>query len=221
MIKYLIISKKKWDIKNFKVLNKSFKFLEKLNKREITKYSPKIIFFIHWSHKIPSEIFTNFLCIQFHSSNLPKFKGGSPIQHQIIRGLKKTKITAFKVTDKIDGGDICLKNHLILNGTADQIYKRMEKKCIFMIKNLSTKKKLLFRKQNGKSSYFKRRKFIESNICSIKTPNLKKIFNFIRMLDAPGYPKAFIDLKKYKIFLEKAKIKKNKILIGEFKIAKK
>ena len=41
------------------------------------------------------------------------------------------------------------------------------------------------------------------------------------MLDAPDYPKAYIDLKKYKILLENAKITKNKILIGEFKIVKK
>ena len=41
------------------------------------------------------------------------------------------------------------------------------------------------------------------------------------MLDAPGYTKANIDLKKYKILLENVKIKKNKILKGEFRIVKK
>ena len=97
MINYLIISKKKWDIENFEILNKSYKFSYKLDKRKIIKYSPKIIFFIHWSEKIPSEIFKRYLCIQFHSSDLPKFKGGSRIQNQIVNGVKKTKITAFKV----------------------------------------------------------------------------------------------------------------------------
>ena len=75
-----------------------------------------------------------------------------------------------------------------LNGTAYQIYKKIEKKCIIMIKKLSRKKKIIFYKQKGNSSYFKRRKHKDSNIFSLKTPNLKKIFNFIRMLDAPGYP---------------------------------
>ena len=125
MINYLIISKKKWDIENFEILNKSHKFSYKLDKRKIIKYSPKIIFFIHWSEKIPLEIFKRYLCIQFHSSDLPKFKGGSPIQNQIVNGIKKTKITAFKVSDKIDAGDICLKNNLDLNGTATQIYQKM------------------------------------------------------------------------------------------------
>jgi len=221
MINYLIISKKKWDVKNFKILNRSFRFIDNLNKSKIIKYSPKIIFFIHWSEKIPSEIFKRYLCIQFHSSDLPQFKGGSPIQNQIISGLKKTKITAFKVSDKIDSGDICLKNVLDLSGTAAQIYKNMEKKSVLMIRHLSRKKKIKFYKQKGKSSYFKRRKIRDSNIFSLKKPNIVKIFNFIRMLDAPGYTKANIDLKKYKILLENVKIKKNKILKGEFRIVKK
>ena len=220
MVKYLIISKKKWDIRNFKILNKSFKLLSRLNNKKIIKYSPKIIFFIHWSERIPTEILKKNLCIQFHTSDLPRFKGGSPIQNQIIRGIKKTKITAFKVSDKIDAGDICLKENMDLNGNAYQIYKKIEKKCIIMIKKLSRKKKIIFYKPKGNSSYFKRRKHKDSNIFSLKTPDLKKIFNFIRMLDAPDYPKAYIDLKKYKILLENAKIRKNKIL-GDFKIVKK
>ena len=221
MINYLIVSKKKWDVNNFKTLDRSFKFLNKINKKKIIKTSPKIIFFIHWSKKIPLKIFKKFLCIQFHSSNLPKFKGGSPIQNQIMKGIKKTKITAFKVSNKIDSGDICLKKDLDLNGTATQIYKRMEKISIYMIKELTKKKKIKFNKQKGKSSYFRRRKFVESDISSLKNMNIKNIFNFIRMLDAPDYPKAYLDIKKYKILLENVKRTKNKTLKGEFKVVKK
>ena len=221
MINYLVISKKKWDTNNFKTLNKSFKFLNKLDNKKIINFSPKIIFFIHWSKKIPSEIFKSFLCIQFHSSNLPKFKGGSPIQNQIIRGIKKTKITAFKVSNKIDSGDICLRKNLDLNGTAMQIYKKMEKICIFMIKELVRKKEIKFNKQKGKSSYFRRRKAAESNMLSLKMINIENMFNFIRMLDAHDYPKAYLDIKKYKILLKNVKRAKNKTLKGEFKIVKK
>ena len=46
--------------------------------------------------------------------NLPKFRGGSPIQNQIIRGITKSKISAFRVNSVIDGGDICLKRHINL-----------------------------------------------------------------------------------------------------------
>lgn len=221
MIKYLVISKKKWNANNFKNLNKSFKFLYKLEKKKIINLSPKIIFFIHWSKKIPSEIFKRFLCIQFHSSNLPKFRGGSPIQNQIIRGIKKTKITAFKVSNKIDSGDICLKKNLDLNGTALQIYERMEKICVYMINELARKKKIKFNKQLGKSSYFRRRKVAESNMLSLKIINIENMFNFIRMLDAHDYPKAYLDIKKFKILLKNVKRAKKKTLKGEFEIVKK
>ena len=221
MINYLIISKKKWDLNNFKTLNKSFKFLNKLDKKKIINISPKVIFFIHWSNKIPSEIFKRFLCIQFHASNLPKFKGGSPIQNQIIRGIKKTKITAFKVSNTIDSGDICKKKDLDLNGTAMQIYKKMEKISVNMIKELVRRKKIKFNKQTGKSTFFRRRKASESNLLSLKIMNIENIYNFIRMLDAHDYPKAYLDIKKYKILFKNVKRTRTKTLKGEFKIVKK
>ena len=41
-----------------------------------------------------------------HPSPLPKFRGGSPIQNQIIRGKKISAVTIFKINKIIDGGDI-------------------------------------------------------------------------------------------------------------------
>ena len=221
MKKYLIISKKKWEKKYYRSLGKSFYFEDKLILQKVKKISPDIIFFIHWSKKVEPEIFNNFLCIQFHSSNLPKFKGGSPIQNQIIRGKKISRITAFKMNNKIDSGDICLKKKLSLNGSAEQIFKRMEKISISMIKILAKKKVINFQKQKGNSSYFKRRRPNESLINANKNLNLNKIYDFIRMLDAPNYPKAYIKLQKYKILFESVKKRDNSQLEGKFKIVKK
>lgn len=221
MKKYLIISKKKWEKKYYRSLGKSFYFEDKLILQKVKKISPDIIFFIHWSKKVKPEIFNNFLCIQFHSSNLPKFKGGSPIQNQIIRGKKISRITAFKMNNKIDSGDICLKKKLSLNGSAEQIFKRMEKISISMIKILAKKKVINFQKQKGNSSYFKRRRPNESLINANKNLNLNKIYDFIRMLDAPNYPKAYIKLQKYKILFESVKKRDNSQLEGKFKIVKK
>ena len=51
---------------------------------------------------------------------------------------------------------------------------------------------------------------------------LNQIFDFIRMLDAKGYPNAFLNFKKYKIIFNNAKIRKNeKEVYGKFKIIKK
>ena len=101
---YLIYSKKIWNKNNIKILKKRIILKNKIDHQYIKKIKPRIIFFVHWSEIIPEKLFKKFLCIQFHSSNLPYFKGGSPIQNQIIKGLNKTKISAFKIEKKLDSG---------------------------------------------------------------------------------------------------------------------
>lgn len=217
---YLIISKKKWEKKNFKNLKNNIYFSNKINYPLLNKVKPKIIFFIFWSKIIKANIYNKFLCIQFHSSNLPRFRGGSPIQNQIFRGIKKTKISAFKINEKIDTGDVCLKNNLLLNGSAKKIYIKIEKICISMIKKIIKMKKISFKKQKGKSSFFKRRNELQSDLTKLKVYNKIKIFDFIRMLDAPGYPSAYLNLNKFKILFNNAKIINNKIN-GKFTIIQK
>jgi len=219
-MKYLIITKTKWDMDNFSSLNTNFKILKECNFKEIKKLNPKIIFFLHWSKKIPENIFMNFLCIQFHSSDLPKFRGGSPIQHQILNGLSKTKITAFKVSNKIDKGEICLKQNLSLHGNANEIFKRMEEICIKMIIKIIKLKKINFEKQKKSLKIFKRRKPSESQINFKKMNNIKLIYNFIRATDAKNYPYAFLKYENILIEFYNAKIKSNKVY-AEVKISKK
>ncbi len=57
-------------------------------------------------------------------TDLPFGRGGSPLQNLIERGIENTKISAIKVDDGIDTGDIYFKESLNLNGTADEIFIR-------------------------------------------------------------------------------------------------
>ena len=61
----------------------------------------------------------------------------------------------------------------------------------------------------GKVVFFNRIKN-ESEIKNEK--NILAIYNKIRMLDSKEYPKAFIKVKKYKLYFFKAKFKKNSVL---------
>lgn len=210
-MKFIIITKKKWDLNNFKNLNKNIFVLDKINLIKIKKINPKIIFFIHWSKLIKDSVFNKYLCIQFHSSNLPKGRGGSPIQNQILFNIKKTKISAFKVSESLDSGPICLQSNLSLKGSALDILKRIENKSIQMIKKIINIKDLNFKKQKGKPSFFKRRKPSESKINTHKTTTINKLYDFLRMLDAPCYPKAYVKLNKFKFMFNDIKINKGKI----------
>ena len=210
-MKFIIITKKKWDSNNFKKLNKNILVLDKVNLIKIKKIDPKIIFFIHWSKFVSKSIFEKYLCIQFHSSNLPVGRGGSPIQNQILLNIKNTKISAFKVSKKLDSGPICLQDNLSLQGNALDILKRMETKSIQMIKKIIKEKNLVFKKQKGKPSFFKRRRPSESKINVNKTRTINKLYDFLRMLDAPDYPNAFIELNKFKFTFNDIKINKDEI----------
>ena len=57
-------------------------------------------------------------------SKLPLYRGGSPIQNQIIRGMNISAVTLFRMNKNIDQGNIILQK-ISLKGTIDDIFKRI------------------------------------------------------------------------------------------------
>ena len=187
---------------------------KKLTINYLKRKKPEIIFFPDWSWIIPNEIISNYKCICFHESNLPKFRGGSPIQNQIIRGITKTKTTAFIMNEKIDAGDIILQKNLSLEGSIQEIFSRMaENDYSLILKIINGKYKR--RKQSGKPTTYSRRKPKESELKSLNHSK-NYLYNFIRMLEDP-YPNAFIRIGKQKLVFKKA-IYNNKKLSVEVKL---
>ena len=64
---------------------------------------------------------------------MPFGRGGSPLQNLIIKNFSKTKISAFKCNDILDGGDIYLKKNLNLKGSAEKIFRNSSKIIFEMI----------------------------------------------------------------------------------------
>ena len=223
----VIATIKEWNIQNYFKLKKRLKdkynfYLitnkEELNFNNLKKINPKYIFFPHWSYIIEEDIYSNFTCIAFHMTDLPYGRGGSPLQNLIMNEVYNTKISAFKVEKGLDSGDIYLKEDFNISlGSAEEIYIKISN-IIFqkMIPTILTKN-LVPKKQEGKIVTFKRRKPEDSNILTLKEKNIKKLYNFIRMLDAEGYPKAFIELDNIRIEFSEVHLKNNK-LVGRFEI---
>lgn len=220
-MKFIVITKKIWEKNNLKFLSGSFKLLKSLDNKIIKKINPKIVFFVYWSKMIPQNFLDKYLCIQFHSSDLPKFRGGTPIQHQILNNITKTKVSAFKPNNKIDEGDICLKKNITLIGPAKEIYPKIEAQVFKMITEITKKKKIKFVKQKGKGTYFKRRKPHDSKLIFDNLKNIYDIYNLIRCTDADDYPKAFIDFKNFKLEFSDAVIKNKREINAKIKISKK
>lgn len=199
---YLFCAYRNWALLLYKKLIKKHKNMilvnnpKKLTAAYVKRIKPEIIFFPDWSWIIPHDIVKNYQCVCFHESNLPKFRGGSPIQNQIIRGIKKTKTTAFIMNEEIDAGDILLQKDLSLDGSLNEIFSRMIENDYFMI-NRIIQGKFKRRRQSGKSSKFKRRGPEESELKTLDYSE-KYLYDFIRMLADP-YPNAFVKFGKKKI----------------------
>ena len=128
-----------------------------------------------------------------HPSKLPQFRGGSPIQNQIIRGVTKSSITHFLMNEYIDKGDIIFQDDLDLTGSLNKIFSRIVKVSTRRTKQI-LKNKYKLKKQNDKNAtYYKR---IDSSKSEITISELKNksglyLFNKIRMLQDP-YPNPYI-----------------------------
>ena len=187
-----------------------------LNKDHLLKINPRYIFFPHWSHIIPKDIYNQYECIIFHMTDLPYGRGGSPLQNLIIEGHKQTVISAIKCVEEIDAGPIYIKESLSLEGTAEEIFIRSSKIIEEMICNFINEQPKP-KPQKGKIVKFVRRKPEQSNLINAKT--FDQIFDYIRMLDAQGYPKAYVKLGKYKFTFSKAS-KNGKYIDANVKISK-
>jgi methionyl-tRNA formyltransferase len=145
-------------------------------------------------------------------ADLPFGRGGSPLQNLIVKGFKKTRISAFKVEEELDAGPIYLKKDLSLEGSAEEIFKRASKIIFdemipYIIKNNPKPTP-----QKGETTIFKRRNPEDGNIGNLN--NLDKIFDYIRMLDAEGYPPAFVKINRVKIEFSNAEKIKNGIKVS-------
>ncbi len=221
---YIILSEKPWN-KNLvtNLQDDNLKWVLINNKKDFTyenlnELNPQKIFIPHWSYYIPEKIYTNFECIVFHETDLPFGRGGSPIQNLIERGITQTKISAIRVNKEIDGGDIYLKKDLFLYGAAEEIFIRANKIIEEMISEI-LQKNIKPEPQIGQPTIFKRRNPDQSNISSLS--EIEKVYDYIRMLDAEGYPKAFIENDYFRFEFSRASLKSNQTIFADVRIIKK
>lgn len=218
-MKIIIATIKTWNIEKAMELKAKFsegheiKIIsckEDLNYEAVSSFEPDYIFFPHWSYIIPANIYGNYSCIVFHMTDLPFGRGGSPLQNLIVRGFKETKLSAIRVEKDIDAGAVYLKAPLSLAGSAEEIFRRAAV-IIFdeMIPLFIEKGGLEPAEQQGIPVFFKRRTAEQSEIN--ESMSLEEIYDYIRMLDAEGYPNAYIIFGKHKLKFKKARFDGDKI----------
>ena len=222
---YIILSQKTWNNNLVERLQQQFpehKFIhisarEDFTKEHLNEINPDKVFIPHWSYIIPENIWGNFECIVFHMTDLPYGRGGSPLQNLIVRGHKETVISALRVEKGLDTGDIYMKKPLSLYGSAEEIYMRASGIIETMIEEIiqiNPKPQ----KQTGEPVEFKRRKAADSDISGLN--DLDSIYDYIRMLDAEGYPKACLTIGDVKYEFSRVQQKADGSLVADVRISK-
>lgn len=169
----------------------------------LKQISPRYIFFPHWRWLVPEEITSVYECICFHMTDVPYGRGGSPLQNLIIRGHKKTQLTALKMVNEADAGPVYYKEALDLNGPAHEIYQKSSHLCWELIDRIIQESPVP-EEQSGKVTLFTRRTPEQSQLP--EQLDSESLYDFIRMLDAEGYPHAFLETESYRLELTDGQI---------------
>ena len=151
--------------------------------------------------------------INCHAGKLPKYRGGSPLNWQIINREKYIGLSVIKVSKGIDEGKIINekkflnKNYDILkvHKIANSIFPHLVLKSINDLKN----NRKLKNQNNDEAKYWKQRTGKDSLFLPETTPVLRALA-MIKALRKP-YPRPYFLDNKHKIIITKAKIFKKKL----------
>lgn len=192
----------------------------------LKKHKIDIVCFYSWSFKVGSSLLDNYICLALHPSLLSKYKGGTPIQHQLINNEKDSGITIFKMNNKIDAGDIYKQTNMSLIGNINDIFLRMIDLGTIITKNLISdyiNNELIFTHQKkNNAKVFKRRNPKESKLDfnRIKYISYEEMYNLVRGLLDP-YPNVYFTLKDCSVYVQEIeKYKqafKNALIINKIK----
>lgn len=168
----------------------------------LREFRPDLILFYGWSWLVPEDLLNSFTCLMLHPSPLPKYRGGSPIQNQIIAGEKQSKVSIFIMNNEIDSGDLIGQGHISLEGSLNDIFKRIEEVGIQLTLKIVSEEITPEPQNHSEATYCKRRTLEDSEISfrELSEGSAEYLFNKIRMLADP-YPNAYIRTKDGKKLL--------------------
>lgn len=174
----------------------------------VSRLQPRYVFFLHWNWKVPQEIWSRFECVCFHMTDVPYGRGGSPLQNLIAAGHEETMLSALRMVEALDAGPVYAKRPLSLQGRAEDIYITAGRLSFDIIRWIIDTRPQP-QPQEGEAIVFSRRRPEQSKLP--KTTELKDLYDHIRMLDAPGYPLAFIDHGNFRIEFSRAELQDGEI----------
>lgn len=214
------ITYRNWAIDIYEKINEVYKnqhnFLILKTKNEfdadkLKKFKPDLILWYGWSWIVEDTFVNDYESIMLHPTPLPKYRGGSPIQNQIINGETIGAVSLFRMTEGLDKGEIYQQLPLSLTGTLNQIFRRISDLGFAATCNIIEGNYTLIPQDDSESTYYKRRSPKDSEITQLELQNSSAEYlnNKIRMLNDP-YPNAYIKTADgEKLFIIESKLNSN------------
>jgi len=198
----VFLSKKNLNVSIIKKLRKNkirFKIIKKINNNIINQIRKKRYYLLiaaGWPLIFNRKLLDSSIkgAINLHAGRLPNYRGGSPVNWQIINGEKYIYINVIKMTPKVDHGPIYVDKRLkILNSDdvskvhnkVNSIFPKLVIKAIKKIQNNEKPIQQSFRNAKTYKQRSDKDGFIEW-----KKMDSSQVYNFVRALTKP-YPGAF------------------------------
>ncbi len=165
-------------------------------------------FIIGWHKIVPQQVIDCApYCLGMHSSLLPKNRGSSPINWQIIKGEKEGGMSFFHLTTGVDSGDVVDKQgfEIALQDSCADAYQKAAVAALEMLRRnwAALREKSLPRvPQDESQATLNPRRKPEDGSVDWKKSALE-LHNWVRALTHP-YPGAFTFFMGKKLFLWKA-----------------
>jgi methionyl-tRNA formyltransferase len=192
---------------------------------ELKKIECDYIVVAAYGQILPREILEHAPCINLHASILPQYRGASPIQQALLKGERKTGVTAMLMDEGLDTGDIIKIKEIDIdkNEMAESLFNKLaDVACELTVDVLENFNKYTPVKQdNSKSSHCTK---ITKQDGEVTFEEAKILFNKYRAFTPwPGvYLSSKLKLKRIE-FLENEtqnesgkilKIEKDSIIVG-------
>lgn len=158
--------------------------------RPSKEYSGQLCFMLSCVHIVDQEFITQFNhCIVVHASDLPRGKGFSPLQWQILEGSNEIVLTLFEASSQADAGPFYFKDTLVFAGyeLLPDLRDEMAKKIVEMCVTYTTQSNYLIPEiQSGPETNYRRRAKKDDEIDISKS--IEEQWNHFRIADNMRHP---------------------------------
>ncbi len=150
----------------------------------------------------PEFLAANKLTLVVHESDLPRGKGFSPVQWQILEGRNEITVCLIQATSNLDAGDILEKDTLRLQGHElfDEIRRRQAEMTLTLMERfLKRYPHFSAISQHGRETVYRRRTSRDDRLDVHRS--IADQFNALRIADNERYP-AYFELNGHTYYLK-------------------